>query len=276
MNIRIKYLAIIYFCFVVIFLSEALVTPHLNYWLPFVGYGGTFRYSSIHIGDISISLYWFSYIVGIIGMVVMCLYRANAYQVKKCSAVLTAVLLAVFGYIGAKILYTLENIEYVMKNGNSLGGVSFYGTVFFMPLVIPLMALAMKKKPSSFLDYCTPAGIVMLTCIRTGCFMKGCCHGLTFWINNRPVTIPSQLIECTLDIILLDIIFRLERNDKYKGKLYLFFMGGYGFLRFFVEFVRDTPKDVLHLSHAQWFSVLSMFICCMGRIVSTHISKTKP
>lgn len=42
MNKRIKYLEAVYFGFVVLFLSEALLTPHLNYWLPFVGYGGTF------------------------------------------------------------------------------------------------------------------------------------------------------------------------------------------------------------------------------------------
>lgn len=132
----------------------------------------------------------------------------------------------------------------------------------------------MKKKPFAFLDYCTPAGILMLISIRTGCFLKGCCHGLTFWVNSRPVIIPSQLIECALDLILLDTIFRLERKEKYKGKLYLFFMGGYGALRFFVEFIRDTPKDVFYLSHGQWFSILSMFLCGVGLMIFAHSNRS--
>lgn len=152
----------------------------------------------------------------------------------------------------------------MLENGISLNGVSFFGTVFFMLLVIPLMALALRKKPLEYLDYCTPAGLLMLVCIRVGCFMNGCCHGITIWIMQRPVILPSQLLECTLDLLLLDFLFRAEKRGTYKSSLYFLFMGGYGILRFVVEFTRDTPKDVIGLSHGQWFSICCIIICTVS------------
>jgi phosphatidylglycerol:prolipoprotein diacylglycerol transferase len=257
---RIRIIGVFYALFTLVFLVEALITPSLNYVLPFVSYGGTFRYAHVVLGPVKISMYWLMHGVGILGMIYTCLHRAEKFQLGKAAAVITAVLLAVFGFVGAKLLYLIENWDYVMEYGLSLGGVSFFGTVFFMPLVIPLMALVFHKKPSAFLDYCTPAGIVMLTSIRTGCFFRGCCNGVTLWALNRPITLPSQLVECTLDVFLLDMILRLEAKGKYQGKLYAAFMGGYGLLRFLVECMRDTSKNLLHLSHGQWFSVVCVLI----------------
>lgn len=250
----------LYFLAVVVFFFEAIVTPSLNYILPFIGYGGTFRFHSISLGSMDLSLYWLMHGVGLFCMIMLCLFRRNVYNVRKTEAVVTAVLLAVFGFLGAKLLYVLENLRTVMQNGLSFGGVSFFGTVFLMPLVITFMALVMQRKPSVFLDYCTPAGIVMLVCIRTGCFFRGCCAGITFWIFNRPVTLPSQLLECTFDMLLLSFIFHVEQSKKWQGKLYIMFMGGYGIIRFIVEFTRNTPKDILFLSHGQWFSIICIAI----------------
>ena len=252
--------AIVYLALTMFFFMEALFTPSLNYDFPFVGYGGTFLYSSFNLGRVSVSLYWLMHGVGIVGMIWMCLSRAKTFQVPRMVAVLTALLLAVFGFFGAKLLYILENWESVRQKGLSLGGVSFFGTVFFMPLIIPLMALVFRKKPLEYLDYCTPAGIIMLACIRTGCFLNGCCHGITMWFDSHPVVLPSQLIECTLDMLLLHFIFRMEQSGKTKGHLYALFMGGYGTIRFLVELTRATPKTILGLSHGQCFSLVCIFV----------------
>lgn len=257
-KLKILYFILIYLILTFLFVFEAIITPHLNYALDFVDYGGTFRYQSFLIGSQTISLYWLAHFIGIICMILMCVYRAKKYLINNFLAILTAIFLAVFGYIGAKLLYIIENWNYFLKNGVSINGVSFFGTVFFIPIIIPIIGRIFKKDPKEYLDYCTPAGLVMLTCIRTGCFMNGCCRGITLWIFNRPVIIPAQLIECVLDLILLSIILQLETQQKYKGKLYIIFMGGYGILRFFVEFIRNTPKNIIFLSHAQLFS-----ICCI-------------
>ncbi len=266
-------ISVIFFIFILLFLIEAIITPHLNYTLPFVGYGGTFKYPVLQISGLSVSLYKTAMTVGIAFMILTCLYRAEKFQIKKIVAILTAIMLAIFGYIGAKILYIIENLNYIKAYGITSAGVSFFGTVFFMPIFITFMALLFKKKIIDFLDYCTPSGLVMLTCVRLGCFMNGCCHGKTIWLLNRPVTIPAQLIECLFDILLLEIILRLESHGFFKGKMYALFMGGYGIIRFGVEFIRDTPKNILHLSNGQWFSCYCLIICIIVLLLNKNNSK---
>lgn len=58
--------------------------------------------------------------------------------------------MAVFGCLGAKLLYVLENYDYVSKNGISFGGMSFFGTVRLMPIVVSLMAVIFRKKGVNF------------------------------------------------------------------------------------------------------------------------------
>lgn len=261
---KLKLLIVIYILIVALFLGEALFTPSLNYLFPFVGYGGTFRYGQFQVGNISLSLYWISYLIGFLCMLFMCIQRAEKYEFSKIIAIVTAFLLAIFGYIGAKILFVIENWDYVIEHGFSLNGISLFGTIFFMPLVISIFARVIKKRPLTFLDYCTPSGLIMIICLRTGCFMNSCCQGRTFYFYDRPVILPVQLFESILDLCLLYLITVLEKNNNYKGMLYVIFMLGYGVLRFFLEFFRNTPKNIMHLSNGQWFAICSI---CIGIIM---------
>ena len=258
------FVSLFFFILALIFLVEALITPHLNYILPFVGYGGTFRYNNYTFFEKKISLYLLTYIIGIVSMMIMCIYRARKYQIRYWLAITVSILLAFFGCLGAKIMYILENYDYASQNKLTFGGMSFFGTLFFMLFIIPIIAIIFKKKPAEFLDYCTPAGLVMLTCVRFGCFLKGCCGGVTYWIMNRPIIVPVQLIECTLDILLLAFLFFIEEKKIYKGKLYFIFIGGYGMYRFFLEMLRNTPKTILLFSHGQCFSIICICIMCIA------------
>ncbi len=266
--------AIIFFVLTLVFTMEALFTKHLNYTLPFVGYGGTFKFHNFLF--CGLSLYIYAYIVGVIGMILMCIYRKDKYNISYIISIITAVLLALFGCLGAKVLYIIENYDYVANNGISFGGMSFFGTVLLMPIVISILGLCFKKKPCEFLDYCTPAGLVMLASVRFGCFLKGCCAGITFWVSERPVTVPVQLIECTFDVLLLAFIFDIENKEKYKGKLYFIFMGCYGLYRFFLELLRNTPKDILIFSHGQCFSILCIIISIAALSFNGVSTKTSP
>ena len=261
---KIEYLpfaaAALLFLIVLFFFLEAMLSKSLNYTFGFIGYGGTFKYSHIKIGGFSLSLYWAAQCTGIIAMIIICLCRRAFCGIGKVKAVLTGILLFVFGFIGAKLLYIAENFKNVLENGLTLGGVSFFGTVFLLPAFMPLIGLAFEVKPGKYLDFCTPAVLLMLSFIRLGCFMNGCCEGISFWFKGRPVTIPVQLLEAALDFALLGIILSLNRAGKYTGRLYFVFMTGYGIFRFILEFIRNTPKTHLGLSNGQWFALISIAV----------------
>lgn len=261
----------------IIYMQQALTGEHLNYALPFVGYGGTFKDMRAKGG---FSLYWAAHIVGIIGMSTISYVRRKEIGINTVQAVLTGVLLAVFGFIGAKLLYIVENLSHVLKYGITLGGVSFFGTVFFMPLAIPLIALILRIKSKDYIDFCTPAGVLMLAFIRMGCFMQGCCGGLTIWISEKPFIFPVQLLECSLDFLLIAILFTERIRERFKHGLYFLFMGGYGTIRILMEFMRKTPKDEnmftrfavdgsvgrYVLSDGQIFSIICILICVIYMI----------
>ncbi len=258
------YVAVFCLFITCLFLYDALFSRHLSYIFPFVSYGGTFKWKHLQIGNIKISLYWAAHILGILFMCIICTLRKDMCKLSTVKAIATGILLAILGFVGAKILFVIENIHYILQNnvGIGWGGVSFFGTVFFMPLVIPVMGKLMKVDALAYLDFCTPAGIIMLASIRCGCFMAGCCHGITIWVASNPLIFPTQLMECTLDLFLLDYILKLERRHKFDNGRYIIFMGGYGIIRFFIEFLRDTPKTIWFLSNGQWFSVSCILILC--------------
>ncbi len=248
-----------------LFICDAVFSKHLSYFFPFVGYGGTFRWNYFQMGNIKISLYWSMYLLGIGSMCALSFKRREVCGLNTCKAILTGPILFILGFLGAKILFIIENMSYILENGLelSLGGVSFFGAVFFLWLSVPLVARFLRVDSMKYLDYCTPAVVLMLACIRLGCFMKGCCHGRTVWIGSNPLVYPTQLIECALDLLLLDYLLRAEKDDRFNHGRYFLFMGAYGIIRFFVEFLRDTPKSVLYMSNGQWFSICCIVICAV-------------
>lgn len=265
-------LALLYTAVMLLFFIDAVRSVDYGYSFPFIGLGGVFKYHYVTLFGRRISLYWAMHAVGLAGMICLCLRRRKRFHVSAGFAVITALLLAVLGYVGAKLLYIAENWSQVMENGLSLNGVSFFGTVFFMPLALPLVAKLARKEPKAYLDYCTPSGLLMLNCIRTGCFLNGCCRGITVQLNCNDVVLPAQLLECVLDLILLEILYAKEKSLP-EGKLYFLFMGGYGLLRFCVEFIRDTPKTLLGLSNGQWFSLICLLIAAVALLF--HPGKKK-
>ncbi len=266
-------IAAVYAAFFMLFLCKAMFTDSLDYRMSFIAYGGVFKYHYLFVGGKKISLYWSAHIIGLIGMILLCWFRRKRYGYSKAFSVITALLLAVMGFIGAKLLYIIENLHKVTEKGISMNGVSFFGTVFFMPLALLIIAKIAKTDYKPYLDYCTPSGILMLTCIRTGCFLNGCCKGVFFWYKNRPVIFPSQLLECVLDLILLYIIY--AKQDKVQeGSLYVIFMGGYGILRFIVEFTRDTNVTAVGLSNGHIFSIICIAIMVVHIVIQKQ-GKTK-
>ena len=241
------------------FITAMVCTPG-NYPFGFIMTGGEFACKNLHIGGASFSLYYTMHIVGFVGGAIVLLKRRKRYEVKAWLAIVTDVLLLIFGFAGAKILYILEDIKKTLESGFSLGGVSFFGTVFFLPPLVMLFALLIKKKPLVFLDYCVPAIIQMLIFIRVGCFTSGCCGGVTVYVNGNPAIIPTQLIEVALDLLMLYVILKIDRAEKYEGVRYAWFMLLYGALRFVVEFMRNTPKETMGMSHGQCFAIISVII----------------
>lgn len=209
----------------------------------------------IQIGNLSLSTYWMMLVVGAVGMGICLDQRKVRFSLSSVQCILFTCLLTVIGVLGAKVLYILENLQYTLENGISLGGVSFFGSVFLIPLLMPLIGFLFRLKPGQTMDVCGPCVAIMIGCLRVGCFLQGCCGGWRVELGAFSFCWPTQAVDSIWDFAILMWLLNLEQEGKGKGTLYPLFMISYGVMRFLLEFLRDTPKDWLYLSHGQWFSV---------------------
>ena len=222
----------------------------------------------------SISTYWLMFFIGLVGMAVICWKRTKFYRfsgsgataVVKGKSVIFTLLLAMFGLLGTKLLYIIENLQETLENGITLGGQSFFGALFLVPIAVSLYGRVLGLKPLEATDYCAPPVIFILMCMRLGCFMNGCCGGIMIGTFQVPV----QLIEAIGDACIFSFLLYYEDVKKRKGILYPFLMGTYGILRFFLEFLRDTPKDLLFISRGQLFSILALLIAVIWIVRVNH------
>ena len=88
-----------------------------------------------------------------------------------------------------------------------------------------------------------------------------------FNIGDYYFTFPTQIIEATYDFLILHIFLKYEKEGIARGFFYPKLLLLYGGGRFFIEFLRSTDKDWLYLSHAQWFSIISLIIGVVFEII---------
>lgn len=188
---------------------------------------------------------------------------------KKQSAIL---ILAWFicGLLGAKLLYCIEN----PKEPLTFAGLSFFGTVLFIPFGLFVAAKSMKLNYGKVLDF---AGIyvpLVLAFTRIGCFRAGCCGAVPILLQSgKTVTPPIQLIESALDLITFLALLGWDRGGmvRFYGEQYPKFVIMYSFIRMIMEHYRDTPKFLFGMSEGQWFCV-SCFAASI--IILTLITKS--
>ena len=198
--------------------------------------------------------------VGVVAMCVITVIRRSKYGMSAWKAILFSLVLTVIGVLGCKLLYIAENFEDFKTNGLTFGGFSFYGAVFLIPVCFLALGKLFGLRPWQAVDCCAPGVAIMISLMRIGCYIDGCCGAFPIEMFGRQVILPVQLFEAAFDFSLLVVLWCLEREKKAQGYLYPIFMIAYGVMRFGIEFLRDTPKDWLYLSHGQWFSVAAILI----------------
>lgn len=199
--------------------------------------------------------YYFFLGIGAIAMLVLMLARRRAYSLSIIQSSIYTLLLLMTGIAGAKLLFFFE------CGMESFSGMSFFGAVYLVLLAMPLVGLLFKLKPKDSLDACAPCVAAIVGFQRFGCFCAGCCGGIS--IGNTAMVWPTQLMEGFGDMLILSILLYIEKKEDSRGKGYPTFLLCYGIMRFVIEFVRDTSKDWLGLSHGQWFSIVGLGIALL-------------
>ncbi len=137
---------------------------------------------------------------------------------------------------------------------DSLGNMSLFGGVFFMPVAYWLGAKLFKRDAKEVFDIFTPCMIATVMCARINCIISGCCHGWTIPGTNG-LQWPTRELEILFYIVLLVIMIPKIQNRKANGMAYPIYMVAYGAFRFLIEFFRaSNSQSLFHIAHL-WAAV---------------------
>lgn len=162
-----------------------------------------------------------------------------------------AVLHTLIGVLSVKIFAFLET----GFNPDSLGNMSLFGGVFFMPLVYWAGAKLTKRNLGLVCDLLTPCMIFTVMCARVNCILSGCCFGLPI-PGMSGLRWPTREAELVFYLVLLVLLVRKVWRGQTHGEIYPLYMASYGAFRFLVEFFRyqEYSLGIFHLSHL-WAAV---------------------
>ena len=133
----------------------------------------------------------------------------------------------------------------------SIGNMSLFGGVFFMPLAYWLGAKISRRPTGEVFDIFTPCMIFTVMCARVNCILSGCCRGMLIPGTNA-TRFPTREIELVFYVILLAVLCPQ-------------------IFRFVNEFFREADTQmVFHRSHI--WAVLALII---GTAVNAEIQSRK-
>lgn len=192
---------------------------------------------------------------GTIAMLVPIFLGVRAYGVQKWKSIPVAFLLTIVGTIGTYLLYFVEN--------GFLGGRSFYGAVFLVPLLFPLISKLVRIPYVQLMDFCAPAECVMLAIMKVQCLIEGCCGGkvISYTAEGVPTLFPSQLVEFLNAWVVFAILLILLLRKKSQGRIYPYYLVLYGITRFVLNYFRWEQSDFfLGMSPGNVWSLLAILI----------------
>lgn len=202
---------------------------------------------------------------------------------------------AVLGAVlGGRIGYVLfYNLGYYIENPSLIlqiwqGGMSFHGGL--LGVTFAMLAFA-RFKELPFLrlaDFVACAAPIGLFFGRVSNFINGelvgratnAEWGMIFSYIDQQPRHPSQLYEALFEgLVLLGILFWCSMHEKIRntpGMLAAFFLAGYGFFRFFIEYTRQPDAQIgLLAGGLSMGQLLCLFMILSALLIIFFIQRKK-
>jgi len=192
-----------------------------------------------------------------------------------------------FAFVGAHLCYILLNLQYYLRNPLELIRIEDLrsGYVFLGGLAAGMVSsfLLLKKHKFDYalvMDLASPGLALAYSLGRIGCFLHGCCYGrvshgvCAVWFPpDSPAgallepRIPTQLLSSLIGIAIFTILLLVRDRKRFKGEVFLAFIGLYSITRFGIEFLReDHYLQVLFFDIGQW-----AYLCILMIVIGLYI-----
>jgi phosphatidylglycerol:prolipoprotein diacylglycerol transferase len=209
-------------------------------------------------GPITIYSYGVMVALGFAVAIFLANRRAGRFGLSGDLVVDLLITALVTGIAGARLFYIILSFQYYRANPMEIldlskGGLVWYGG-FFMALAS--VALFIKVKRMGFwntMDLLAPYIVLAQALGRIGCFLNGCCYGIS--------GIPVQLY-ASLSLFAIFIVLRLwQEVRRFNGEIFLGYCILYSLKRFGIEFLRgDNPRAFFGLTISQVISIAVVLV----------------
>ncbi|MEN6316477.1 MAG: prolipoprotein diacylglyceryl transferase [Clostridiaceae bacterium] len=228
------------------------------------------------IGFISIHGYGLMIGIGILCALVIAGKRAKKKGLDADFVYSLGIVSLVFGFIGAKLLYCIVEINAFLNDPMRI--LSGSGFVLYGGIIGGILAAMIycKFKRVSFLQYfdlTVPSVALAQGFGRIGCFLAGCCYGretdsaIGIVFHNSPIApngvklIPTQLFSSAGDFLIAVVLLVYARKDRKTGKVGALYLILYSMGRFIIEFFRNDYRGSIGiLSTSQFISLIILVI----------------
>ena len=183
---------------------------------------------------------------------------------------------------GAKFLYHARQLEFdpmvVFSAKHYVQGGLWGGLLAYMLLAIPLTLLLARNRRAG-LDLVALSVPIPWAMAKLGCLLNGCCYGKPSslpWgivfpegIKGTPAGVPlhpTQIYEIII-MVLLVLVFKLLRSERWRGTMLLWFVGIYGFGRAATDMFRGDADRYVYVGPI----TLTQLICIAAAVVSIGI-----
>lgn len=224
-----------------------------------------------------IALYGVIIGIGVMCGVLMAVYVAKRENIDPDLVWDFAIYAIIFSIMGARIYYVV--FEWDMYRGNLLsifnlrnGGLAIYGAVIAAFLTLFIYTRVKKQSFLQLVDVCVPGLVLGQAIGRWGNFTNrevfgGYTDNLLAMrlpvdvVRDRDITEqlrvhivegtnyiqvhPTFLYECLWNLALLCLMLVYQKHKKFRGEIWLLYLGGYGLGRFWIEGIRT---DQLYLT----------------------------
>lgn len=188
-------------------------------------------------------------------MLLLSLFRRKEYHLPLWKAIVFPFTLTISGVVGTLVLYFIETGQW--------GGISFYGSVFLIPILVMPTSFAIKTPYTKLLDYAVPQICLMLACMKVHCFISGCCGGILLYTTEagREIHFPSQVVEIIVALLIMVLILFIDSKNIFKNALYGVFFLVYGLFRLILNFFRaGISPFVWILPAGHFWSIISIVL----------------
>jgi len=217
---------------------------------------------------LGVDSYTFFLVLGVVAGIIVSVLRRQIIYANISKALLISVLFIIQAFVGIKLFFGMEKvIAHESWDYFSISGFSLYGAIFFSMMFIPVIAKLFKVDAKLLFDYLICTGLVVLVCVKFGCFTVGCCAARACSITEIDIILPIQLFEALWLLFILQIMFNIEaKRLKVKDRNYRiganFFVTVilYGVFRFCIEFIKDAPELFLGITINQLYALTSIII----------------